>query len=396
MTASKTSALVCTTLTAATLLFQSEHATAQRRTETKPLSVVPVEGVNGPPAKIAATITAGTKDKKATISLDLIPLFAPKPLKDGTFSIAESSLNLSVSTPWDGSNDAIPASLDGLASGTSAKLTWGKHNSARLMEPTEWQLALEARAITACKNAARSELEKNLAELGPEPTADAKKKVYEAYDAEVKKCDIDVTDTDTLVEAARKLGEITDREARRYYTEFFKSSSDWGVTAKVGYDKFDFVDPITLTPDKRKKTSYAFGGFYTHYLKSSPAAVSVSAEYEGAWKGADKVILCPVATGPNPVQCINKAPSPPTFDKSVLFKLNWRQRLWKGDSLSGVAIAPTVTYDALDNEFGVELPIYIIPNADDGLTGGVKIGYETENKDLTFGIFVGAAFGVHD
>ena len=57
-------------------------------------------------------------------------------------------------------------------------------------------------------------------------------------------------------------------------------------------------------------------------------------------------------------------------------------------------ISPTLSMNVSDGTWGAELPIYLLPGSDDTLTGGIKIGYTSEKKDVTFGIFIGAAFGL--
>ena len=54
-----------------------------------------------------------------------------------------------------------------------------------------------------------------------------------------------------------------------------------------------------------------------------------------------------------------------------------------------MAIAPQVTYDTEDDEFLVEVPLYLQRNENSGLDAGIEFNYSSERDDFAVGFFVG-------
>lgn len=323
------------------------------------------------PAAVRAELTGGTKDKTASLSLDLLRLDTLVVKDTTTAEVRDQSLELVLSTPWDKENDAFALDLDGLADGTTFKLTFRDYHSKRITVSTREMEELEGRATAAC-------------------LADKGQKIGAKPEEADLKCTTLGNDGLTLVRAY-----LTDREERAYASTFFASDlGAFGLQGAIELQSFKYVDPLSLAGSKDKEISWSAGAHYTWYVRETPTALTFAADYERAYKADDAVILCPASAGPNPVECVNKPDAPPTPDKSLLVTANLRHRFLINDELSRFAISPKVVYDAMDNEFGVELPVYFIPDGKEGLVAGVKAGYQSEEDEFAIGIFIGAAFGL--
>lgn len=53
-----------------------------------------------------------------------------------------------------------------------------------------------------------------------------------------------------------------------------------------------------------------------------------------------------------------------------------------------------MTYDAKSHVWGVDVPIYLIPNANGALIGGLDLGWTSYKNAFSVGVFVGVPFGV--
>jgi hypothetical protein len=349
-------------------------------------------GSQGRPPKYQIQVNGSAADKSAKISVDLLRAFnSPKISGDRlTVSNNESSLNFTMSTPWDGENDALPASLDGLASGATASMTYAYHFTRINRVATQQQDKLLQKAEQICRSKAGEERTSLIGQLGPNPNQSATEAVEKAIIELLKTCDKQTAQRDILVNTY-----LTAREARAYTVGSFASAaSSLAITGSIGQKKFEFVDPTSLATDAKKHVSWSLGASFTLYPRDTPTAVSFSAKYERAYKAAESKILCPAPNGLTPVTCVNKPVGTPNLDKSYLLGATVRHRFWQGEKLGVLAIAPSATYDTSNDIFGAELPVYFVPSKDGGLTGGLKLGYRSDTDNVSFGIFLGAAFGI--
>lgn len=334
-------------------------------------------------AAVQVEFGAGAADKLATIKLNITRLANEAAGGGGATTDSQTQVTATISTPWDGKSDAILANLDGLASGTKFKLGVTHYMTGTENQPTARSLEIEAQARDACK--AKALLDKDSAMLANSDPQYVALRTLE-NEAAVKVC-----------ESARALIVIRAHMPtleRAYATSFFtKPLRAISFQSSVGYGKFGFVNPLTLVPGSQEKVGWSVGASFTQYSRASPTAFTIGFDYERAYKAQDKRILCPVPSGTAPVTCVQDHIGPPTLDESGLIRINLRHRFVDAKGKGILAISPSVTYDAFDNEWGFELPVYLVPGGDGNLTGGFKLGYTTEKDDFTFGIFVGAAFG---
>jgi hypothetical protein len=335
-------------------------------------------------------VTAGTGDDSASIGLQLS---GERKLRDGkanTVTAYFEQFSMIVSTPFDGKNDAAPTTLDGLANGTKLTLRWGQFGgSARLdIAADAERIFEEAQAI--CRGKAGDHFIRSSADLGPNPDPEQRTAVEKARDDEIKECNNPENGSESLI-----VTHLSGKLGAYHEAQLPGDSFDWGFETAVGYKKFDYVDPTTLAAHDARKAQFSAKGYYTRYLRGSSTAISASVGYERAYKAADEEILCPAGIGTTPVTCTSASPAAPTLDEGVLVALGLRHRFRRGDgTIAPIAIAPQVTWDALDNVVGVDVPLYFLSDGDSGLKGGVRVGWRSDTKKVSFGVFIGSGFNL--
>jgi hypothetical protein len=337
-------------------------------------------------APIKVEFDASTGSKQASIKLDLLQLSNSSVPGGGGTNDTNKQFTVKLSTPWDSESDAEPVNLDGLASGTELTFEYSFFGtrSRNDVSPRARAIANEARA--ACTAQADLDFSAASSDVGDSSGADVISALVKARDK--KKAFCASADSRSLIAA------FLPGKRRAYASEFFPDGA-WGlgVHGSVGYDRFSYIDATTLAAGKTSKVGWSAGISATKYFSRSPTAISATFDYESAWKEQDKQILCP-ASSPAPVACVNNHVGPPQFERSGIARLNLRHRFSDSNGNGLIGISPTASVNVSDGTWGAELPIYLLPGSDDTLTGGIKLGYTSEKKDVTFGIFIGAAFGL--
>lgn len=294
-------------------------------------------------------ISTGTDDDKLTFRAAL-----------PTGPSMASRFALSMSTPLHGGDNAMPASLDALANGSRVTLSWG-YFDLRVGRPDAIWARIRDRARRRCM----------AAEPAPDPTED--------------RC------MDSNYAMVRYDPENRPLEQRRTSP----GATDFGIDATVGINDFEWVDPVTLTPQKARRTDWSIAGHVARYLPGSHTAFTGSVSYQRAYEAVDEQLLCPPAVVDPATQCINARGGAPGRNENLLLSAGVRHRFSAGTALLNLALAPVATYDVIDDVWGVDVPVYIMPDADGNLTGGIRFGYRSDREnEFTIGVFVGAAFNI--
>ncbi len=255
-----------------------------------------------------------------------------------------------VGTPGQG---AQLASLDGAPSGTSFSLDY------RRLSVSHVNFNVPSEAAVVCQ----ADKEKELAELkgAPLPTFEncfKRLTTQHPHDA-----------TRLLKGVPVSLGDL----------------SVWGFTGKVDFTNFDYVNPVTLASVSEQKTPWSAGLYAMYYPIDSTNLITLSAKYRDDYQAQDSATLCPSPAGA-PLKCITGAVGAPKHVTRELLSAEYRK------SFGLYAVAATVTYDAKNDVTGIDLPIYFVPDATGGLTGGIKLGWRSDTKDTTAGVFIGKPF----
>ena len=88
-------------------------------------------------------------------------------------------------------------------------------------------------------------------------------------------------------------------------------------------------------------------------------------------------------------RCRNGALAPPSSDKGWIANVQARRFF-----SANIAINPRFRYRVDDKEWDFDAPIYLAPNSEGGLIGGIAPRYDSRDKEVTLRVFVGAAFNL--
>lgn len=165
-----------------------------------------------------------------------------------------------------------------------------------------------------------------------------------------------------------------------------------GAKASVGFADFAWRTPLTLAKNKLSKTQYAGSIFGSYYFADALTSLTGEIEYQNGFEAPDEEIVCkPVVITPAD-DCVKAVAAPPKAAENLILRIENRRVFWSGFKGGELAIAPQASYDVLNDAFGAELPIYYIPPGDWPVSPGIKVGYSTKDKDVSFGVFLKTAF----
>lgn len=166
----------------------------------------------------------------------------------------------------------------------------------------------------------------------------------------------------------------------------------FGGDATVGFNNFDYRDPLTLAEHTDEETPYAIGAFVAYYPANSRSMVSGGIRFQHAFEAQDEVILCrPVVIVPAN-DCAHAPPGPPEMTEGFVLNMEYRRTFDLGWSFADLAISPIAAYSESDGDIGIELPIYLLPHAKWPILPGIKFGYSSDEDEMTFGFFLKSSF----
>lgn len=302
-------------------------------------------------------VSTGTEDDAFTLGIAL-----------PTGPSQRTRFALILSTPVHNADGAMPASLDALASGSKATLRWGRFGLGEVHPDDPAIKRIEAEAQRACLAAQTDPADPKHLQFGG-----------------------------ACQQTNRNVHNYALREYRNYLATILTSGvTDYGIEASVGINDYDWIDPATFASQKQRRTSWSVAGHYTQYFVRTPTAFTFSAAYQRGYEAAGEQLLCPANASNPATQCKTARGAGPARKESLLVSAGLRHRFMAPDgTLLGLAVAPTVTYDALHSVFGVDVPVYLVPDKEGALTGGVRFGYRSDRNDkFSISVFFGAAFSL--
>jgi hypothetical protein len=339
-----------------------------------PLNTVTVKG------NTRIEIVGGTAAQEATLSYGEI--------KDQRWRVL-------LTTPLDKeSGEGSFADLDGLTNST--RLTWeGKryqvftnHNEGNILKPKCAQLRAAVYAISAPSNETWNDFKKTLAK-------DEALCLTDFFDDAAGLAEKLPTASGVPLKNIQALRE-------QVYSELLEDT--WiGITSlrlAGGIRKIDYVnvgaDSISQSDSQDDVWSAEIA---QSWFKPELALLSIGARYERTVKPQKTGTVCPASSGTAPVTCTSGSIGSPKREENevVYSEAKWSPFAGK----LGVAIAPRLSYEIEDSDFGFDLPIYLIQSKkkDDGdrdFVGGVRLGWSGEENEFTAGVFVGKSFELND
>jgi hypothetical protein len=158
-----------------------------------------------------------------------------------------------------------------------------------------------------------------------------------------------------------------------------------GVSASFGRRSFEYID----AGDEEAVANHdnvTAAAYVARYWRRA-GYLALRGTFKRAWSAAegDPDEICQAVPGRDLARCRTAPLGPPQVRTTGVATLEWRRFL--GPDL---ALNPTVSRDFEARVWSLQLPIYFLAT-DKGLTGGARLGYRSDTRQLTFGVFVGAA-----
>ncbi|MBA5606259.1 hypothetical protein H3H36_12935 [Duganella sp. FT3S] len=162
----------------------------------------------------------------------------------------------------------------------------------------------------------------------------------------------------------------------------------FGGALKYATQDSTYYDPGTLAKSKERNEPWSVGVFVGWNPPPMSAAFLIfRVDRKSSYKDADVTVRCPAATSGVTVQCVSGSFGAPTMTQATSLGLEAR-------SLIGTkyAVSLAVSRDTSKKVTTIELPVYWIGDGNGGLNGGVKAGWNSDDKKAVLGLFVGAPF----
>jgi hypothetical protein len=159
----------------------------------------------------------------------------------------------------------------------------------------------------------------------------------------------------------------------------------WGGALKVGYENFSYVDSMTAGKNITSKDPWAISAFTSWNPIDAMFLFTAKAEYQAVYKAAAVASLCTAAAGSSSKPCSVGAIGAPTASQKELLSVELRR------AFSKMTVALTPVYDFKSKVYGLQLPVYFIPDKSSGiLSGGIEVGWQGDTHKLSLGAFASA------
>jgi hypothetical protein len=154
---------------------------------------------------------------------------------------------------------------------------------------------------------------------------------------------------------------------------------------KVSY--FNKSDLSTLVKDH----TTGYGAHATFSRIQGNVMYSGGFSYEKTYKSDDAVQVCSPVSGSTSLKCPQGSIGAPKQMFSRIIFTEARVLIKTGV----FAVAPRIEYDFSASKLAAKLPIYLAPNKEKVLTGGVTLGYVTHGDGFGVTVFVNKAFSFY-
>lgn len=162
----------------------------------------------------------------------------------------------------------------------------------------------------------------------------------------------------------------------------------FGLQVKANRATYKFFDQLANVAQKQSRSGYAasIGG---GALLESGWYLGLKLAYERRYETGDKATVCtPLGAGPA-TQCGELYLAAPVRKSATIATAEFRKHF--GERL---AISPRLSRDFRADVTGVEIPVYFLRKPDEGLRGGVKVGWRSDNHEVTATVFIGERLGL--
>jgi hypothetical protein len=168
----------------------------------------------------------------------------------------------------------------------------------------------------------------------------------------------------------------------------------WDINAAVGVNEFSFRDPLTFTEQEVRRTPYSFSASIGYLGGSRSPFIAAGIERRRSYKAPNQRTLCPPPAPVGTTECTRDEFGPPARndDTSAFALIRTLNLFGLTGANSPVALEIRAAYDIEDDVFGVEMPVYMVLDDKGRFRAGVRLGWDTDDRRLAVGVFIGAAF----
>ena len=166
----------------------------------------------------------------------------------------------------------------------------------------------------------------------------------------------------------------------------------WGLDASMGQDDHSFLDRTAFKLETDQRTTWEVGGYAGFINSDLTFSLRGRLVYGQTYKANDEAEICRTVSIPAGPECLKGPDGAPLRQRTGLASLEARKLVHVSGG-TDIAIAPQVTYRFKDRNLGVEVPIYLSPDKDGKLSGGIKAVYNSKGDEFALGLFVGVEIG---
>ena len=321
-------------------------------------------------ARDGIKIEAGTANSQVSIKTSF-----ELPIRVAPWASTKETLSLIASAPLaKGATDANLATRKGLSSGTTLSLAFGAVtlDGVRVLNPTD------------------PEQKKRLNEL-LDLCIEKYKPLFVSIPGN-KEEDFHC-DTGSLSELFEKK-KISRADYLGFRSNFFDPRSaitSWTFTITGGYKDSKYFDSASLAETKKRNSGGGLAVTYSYLPTLATYMLAAKLGVESAYKDAKSSTAClPTPTGTSTLlTCANGSIGAPKRETTHTLELEYRRKISER-----YAYSVQLSRDFKDKVTSVLLPFYLVGNDKDGLTGGISLGWNTDDKKPSASVFVGKAFSV--
>jgi hypothetical protein len=270
-----------------------------------------------------------------------------------------------------GGGDTTLASLDGLANGTTVELRYANYT------------LLGRRKDGA--GAALNQCQTNDYEVLFRKIPGNEKAERQCDEGRVKS----LVGNKALGESALKESDYDTFEQNFYSPDAAVHS--FGISAKGGYQDFTYYDTSSLAQARQRNTISSVSGFYAFMPMHGLSAVTATLSVQSVYKDAKSKTVC-FKTPPSGgafLTCASGSIGEPTRKITQVLNLEWRRQI--ADKL---AISVQVSHDFKNEVSEVQVPVYLIADSKNSLSGGLSFGWTSTDHKGVLGVFVGQSFSI--